>query len=197
MVADHRGKAAIAIKVTRFSLKPWLRHHTASRTVLTRQDKKSDQPGRVSRSNAEGGRPMNRENRTRVDYRPNRPVSSHLHPTVYKVIASLALWFTLSAWGFFGRNDVTYALAVVSGFVFAAVFIPFQLWRVRQHGRDPRLSDGEKPSRSDWLAGDFDTWQARMKGRDAIAAILLPIASVAFGMTAFALVLHVVGKGGT
>jgi len=47
-------------------------------------------------------------------------------------------------------------------------------------------------SLGEWLASDVDTWQARLKARDALAVILLPIAAGAFGMTAFALVLNIV-----
>ena len=45
-------------------------------------------------------------------------------------------------------------------------------------------------ARHDWTSGDFETWQGRLKGKDAAVQILLPIASVAFGMTLFAIIMH-------
>jgi hypothetical protein len=43
---------------------------------------------------------------------------------------------------------------------------------------------------SDWAAGQFETWQDRVKGANAAAEIILPIAAAAVGMTAFAIVFH-------
>ena len=39
-------------------------------------------------------------------------------------------------------------------------------------------------------SGEFDTWQGRRKAAGAAVEILLPIAAVAFGITAFGIVLH-------
>lgn len=116
--------------------------------------------------------------------------SDWLHPGVYGAIVALACLLVGSVWGFFAEDDVGYVLAVVSGFVFASILIPFQLWRIhrrygQQSGNHPRATIIH------WLAGDFDTWQARVKSREAAIEILLPIAAVAFGMAAFAIALHV------
>jgi hypothetical protein len=40
------------------------------------------------------------------------------------------------------------------------------------------------------MAGDFDTWQDRVRGRNAAVEVLLPMAAIAIGMTAFGIVLH-------
>jgi hypothetical protein len=45
------------------------------------------------------------------------------------------------------------------------------------------------------MAGDFDTWQDRVKGRNAAVEILLPMAAIAIGMTAFAIVLYFTEAG--
>jgi len=100
-------------------------------------------------------------------------------------MAGLALWLVLSVWSFAGSGYTDFLLAVVSGFVFIAVAVPYVLWRVGR--KDPgRAAEGE--SFRDWAAGEFDTWQGRLRGANAAIEILLPIAAVAFGMTAFGLV---------
>jgi hypothetical protein len=117
-------------------------------------------------------------------------VVHRLHPAIYETIVGLAVLFVLSAWGFFAPNDTYYLLAVVTGFVFVAVFLPFQLWRVRRHGHDPRDNSLSDWPLWNWLNADLDVWQARIKGSDAATGILLPIAAVAIGMLCFAIVLH-------
>jgi hypothetical protein len=117
-------------------------------------------------------------------------VAKRLHPAIYEMIVGLAVLFVLSAWGFFAPNDTYYLLAVVTGFVFIAVFLPFQLWRARRHGHDPRDTSLSHRTLGGWLNADLDVWQARIKGRDAATGILLPVAAVAIGMLCFAIILH-------
>ncbi|MGX7875617.1 hypothetical protein ACVDG5_025465 [Mesorhizobium sp. ORM6] len=46
----------------------------------------------------------------------------------------------------------------------------------------------------DWIAGEFDLGQGnRVAARKALLEILLPLAAVAFGMTAFAIVALLAG----
>ena len=123
-------------------------------------------------------------------YRSNRPLSSELHPKVYAMIVGLAVWFVLSAWGFVARNYVAFALVAVSAFVFAFVALPAVLGHIGRRARDPRVQLGHSKSLAQWLEGDFDTWQGRLKAKDALIGVLCPIAAGAFGMTAFALILH-------
>jgi hypothetical protein len=124
--------------------------------------------------------------------RTDHPVTNRIHPYVFRAIALLALWFVLGAWGFFAPTGyVGLALAVVSAFVLVAVGLPFVLSRFarKRIALDPTA---RRPgSLREWLAGDVDTWQERLSGRDAIVAILLPILAGAVGMTAFAIVLHI------
>jgi hypothetical protein len=126
------------------------------------------------------------------------PVQAHppnpahrLHPAIYMAIAALALLFAASVWGFFAPSSRNYLLAIVTGFVLAAVGLPFQLWRVQRHGHDPRDTSLSPRPLAEWLNSDIEVWGSRMRGRDAAAAILLPIAAGAFGMLCFAVVLHI------
>lgn len=117
--------------------------------------------------------------------------SDHLHPMVYVAIVVLVLIFTASAFlAFSDRGDAGYLLVVVTGFFTIAVAIPYLLWRVwlKHAGATP----GAEESLSDWSAAECDTWQCRLKGRDAAIETLLPIAAVAFGMTAIGIVLLLV-----
>jgi hypothetical protein len=147
-----------------------------------------DRFGRVSRSDAEKEAGMTRE-----VSRHNRPVSDQLHPLIYKAIVGLVLWFVVSAWAFFGDGEyMGLLLAVVSGFFFMAVAIPCALSLIWQKYQGSDVRRGEGISLRDWASGDFDTWQGRRKAADAAVEILLPIAAVAFGITAFGIVLHFV-----
>jgi hypothetical protein len=125
----------------------------------------------------------------------DRPVSSDLHPLVYMLIAALALWFVVSVWSFAGAGDTDYLLVVVSGFIFVAVALPFVLWRVGRRAQDPDDDAKRQPSFRDWASTEFDTWQDRLPGANASIEILLPIAAIAFGMTAFGIVLHFTAHG--
>ena len=88
-------------------------------------------------------------------------------------------------------TPITYLLAIVSGFVAATVGLPYQLWRVRRHGHDPRDTSLSHRSLWNWLGADFDIWETRVRGSDAAAAILLPVAAVSIGMFLLAIVLHI------
>jgi hypothetical protein len=127
--------------------------------------------------------------------RDKRPVSEHLHPLIYTAIVGLALWLVLSAWGFAGGYDTDFVLAVVSAFVLIALAIPYTLWRVGRKHQDPDAAGRYGESIGYWLSGEFNTWQDRVKATNAAVEVLLPIAAVAFGMTAFAVVLRLTAHG--
>jgi hypothetical protein len=114
-----------------------------------------------------------------------------LHPAVYMALVGLTLWLGLAIWGFGYDGQTDYLLAIVSSFLFIAVAIPSTLALMvhRQKSSDERKSSGE-PSLQEWMTGNFDTWQDRVKGRNAAVEVLLPMAAIAIGMTAFAIVLH-------
>jgi len=111
--------------------------------------------------------------------------ASLLHSRVYLLIVALACWLVMSVWIFSGVSSTDYLLVIVSGFIFIAVGLPFILSRLR--GGDPN----EGSFRS-WSARDFETWTGRLRGSQAATEILLPIAAVAFGLTAIGIVLHLV-----
>ena len=114
-----------------------------------------------------------------------------LHPAIYMALVGLTLWLGLAIWGFGYDGQTDYLLAIVSGFLFIAVAIPSTLALMvhRQKNSDERNSSGEA-SFKEWMTGNFDTWQDRVKGRNAAVEVLLPMAAIAIGMTAFAIVLH-------
>jgi hypothetical protein len=127
------------------------------------------------------------ENRQQASER----VVRDLHPAIYMALVGLTLWLGLAIWGFGYDGQTDYLLAIVSGFLFIAVAIPSTLALMvhRQKNSDERKSSGEASFR-EWMAGNFDTWQDRVKGRNAAVEVLLPMAAIAIGMTAFAIVLH-------
>jgi len=132
------------------------------------------------------------ENRQRASGR----VVRDLHPAVYLGLVGLTLWLGLAIWGFGYDGQTDYLLAIVSGFLFIAVAIPSTLALMVHHQKSSheRKSSGEA-SFQEWMTGDFDTWQDRVKGRNAAVEVLLPMAAIAIGMTAFAIVLHFTAVG--
>jgi hypothetical protein len=119
-----------------------------------------------------------------------------VHPLVYAGVVGLAVWFALAAWGFADDGYTDYLLVVVSGFVTIAVTLPLILSRIGRKEDQPADAgaNGSDSFRA-WAAGDLVTWQDRLKGANAAIEILLPLAAVAFGMTAFGIVLHFAAHG--
>jgi energy-coupling factor transporter transmembrane protein EcfT len=123
----------------------------------------------------------------------NRPVSNGLHPYVYGAIAALALWFVLAIWVSFASDGYTdWLLMVVSAFLMIFVALPFVLSRV---SRDDADDGGPRRSFRNWASCEFDTWQYRLKCGHAAVEVLLPVAAIAFGMTAFGVILLLVSHG--
>jgi hypothetical protein len=127
----------------------------------------------------------------------DRPPLNGLHPYVYVAIAALAIWFVVAVWWSFASDGYTdYLLAVISGFILT--FVAFALLLSRVSGGDAADRDGKPVSPRSfrrWAAREFDTWQYQLTGRNAAAEVLLPIAAIAFGMTAIGIVAHVVSHG--
>lgn len=119
----------------------------------------------------------------------NRAVFDGLHPAIYKAMCGLALWFVVSAWALFSGYEYTSLIfAIVSVFFLITILVPTALWATwrRRHedaAKNPAVTFG------DWRAATFDTWQGRLKGSEAAVQVLLPIAAVAFGLTAIGIVL--------
>jgi hypothetical protein len=128
--------------------------------------------------------------------RHGRPALKFLHPIVYKAAVALALWFALSAWVLFkGGNQMGLVLTFVSVPILMTIAIPSILWRVSRRRRLSAATSETGESVSEWMSRDFDTRHGRRKGWSAAIEVLLPIAAVAFGMTAIGIVLHFTAAG--
>ncbi|MPZ37232.1 MAG: hypothetical protein GEU95_04080 [Rhizobiales bacterium] len=126
----------------------------------------------------------------------DRAALSGLHPYVYAVIAALVLWFIVSVWSTFAGEAYTdYLLAVVSGFLLIFVALPFVLSLVSRDDDTDADSAGPQRTFRGWASCEFATWQYRLKCGHAAAEILLPVAAIAFGMTAFGVILLLVSHG--
>jgi hypothetical protein len=124
--------------------------------------------------------------------RHNRHVSAGLHPRVYMAMVALAAWYVLSAWiGFGDGGNTDYLLVVMTGFIVISTALPALAgwtWHKHHLWTPPTTRDFR-----DWMDGEFDTGQDPVAARQAFIEILLPLAAVAFGMTAFAIVARLAG----
>jgi hypothetical protein len=123
------------------------------------------------------------------------PRSGLFHPALYKVALLLAGLFVLGSWGFAGGGFTDVVLAVVTYvFLVAAGLVSVLALTRRRHPR-PDLDEGVKPSdRFElWADREVEISTGRVRGRLATVETLLPMAAVAVGMVAFALVLHFAG----
>jgi hypothetical protein len=149
------------------------------------------------------------------------PVFSELHPLVHKAAAGLLIWFVVAAWLLFsgGAGYLELALAMVSVLVFMALAIPTALWRAGAAARrsedaaDAGNADATQDATRDatpradqpteaspttfsaWLKGRFATWTDVEKPSTAAIEVLLPLAAVAFGLTAIGIVFQLARAG--
>jgi hypothetical protein len=136
-------------------------------------------------------------------------VSDRLHPAVHLAAAGLLIWFVMAAWVLFGgAGYIGLALTMVSVLVFMAIAIPWALWRTSVRAAQRAAAAGEATESTEaadaahateplgtWLRGRFATWTDEERGRLAAIEILLPLAAVAFGMTALGIVLELTRAG--
>jgi hypothetical protein len=119
----------------------------------------------------------------------NRPIFDQLHPAVYKAAVGLVAWFALAAWILFDhQNDIGLPLAMVSVLLLIAVLLPWSLSLVWQKHQMARQRHPEKISFRDWKNADFAVWGSKLRGTHAAIDMLLPLAAVAFGLTALGIV---------
>jgi hypothetical protein len=116
------------------------------------------------------------------------PSTDRLPYAVYAILAGFVAWMALAAWGFAGPGYADLSLTVVTLFLVVVVAIPVVLWRVWRANSTPK--ERMREPLADFATGEFETWQDRVKGRNAAAEIILPIAAAAVGMTALAIVFH-------
>lgn len=118
-----------------------------------------------------------------------KPVFDELHPRIYAIAAGLVGWFVLSAWALFDRGGyVGLQLTFVSFLLFIAVLLPWTLFEIWRKHRMPDERHRPKTSLRDWASGSFAVWGARIQGSHAAIDALLPLAAVAFGLTAIGIV---------
>ena len=126
---------------------------------------------------------------------PVHRMSGEVHPGVFRAAMLLAALYVLAAWGFAGRGITDLMLAIVSAFFLVSVGLVALLWQTRR--RNPRLDLGDRVrepgSFGHWACRDVETSTGRVRGSTATVEILLPIAAVAVGMVAFAIVVHFAG----
>jgi hypothetical protein len=119
----------------------------------------------------------------------NRPVFDQLHPRVYAGAIGLVAWFALAAWILFDRqDDIGLLLGMISVLLFIAVLVPLALAAVWRRHRAPDQLHSQATSFRDWRAGDLAVWGSRLRATDAAIDLLLPLAAVAFGLTAIGVV---------
>jgi hypothetical protein len=119
----------------------------------------------------------------------NRPVFDGLHPSVYKVAVGLVAMFAVAAWILFDRRpDIELPLAMVSVLLFVAVLLPLSLVLIWRKYRPPSQRHPGQITFRDWIAGDLSVRGSRLRGVHAAIDVLLPLAGVAFGLTAIGIV---------
>jgi len=125
----------------------------------------------------------------------NKPVFDQLHPNIYRAAVGLVVWFTLSAWILFDRqSDIGLPLAMVSVLLLVAVLLPWSLSLIWKKYRMPYQRHPDETSFRDWKAGDFAVWGSRLHSTHAAIDMLLPLAAVAFGLTAIGIVFLIAAK---
>jgi ABC-type transport system involved in cytochrome bd biosynthesis fused ATPase/permease subunit len=130
--------------------------------------------------------------------RSPQEVSDHLHPRIYMAVAGLLIWFLIAAWSLFGGSGyIELALAMISALVVMTILIPLALWRANVKTQRSSISSTEQKSETldTWLQGRFATWTDQEKGLTAAIEILLPLAAVAFGITALGIVFDMTRAG--
>ena len=123
-------------------------------------------------------------------------ISGSLHPLVNIAIIGLVLMFVAAVWMFFDSDPYEAWLdVVVTGLFVIAIAIPALLWLTWRRNADDARDDSRHLSFRDWSVGDFNTLTGPVKGANAAAEVLLPIAAVAVGMTVLGLVFHIIASG--
>src|SRR5258708_36610470 len=119
----------------------------------------------------------------------NKPVFDQFHPRVYGAAVGLVAWFAVAAWILFDRqSDIGLPLAMVSVLLLVAVLLPWALSLIWKKYQLPYQRHPDKTSFHDWSAGDFAVWGSKLRGTDAAIDMLLPLAAVAFGLTALGII---------
>jgi len=129
--------------------------------------------------------------------------SGQPHPVVHMTAVALLIWFVTAAWLLFGGSGyIDLVLAMITVLAFMVVAIPMALWRAKvqsQHSSSIASNEnraaGEKQPLGMWLRSELITHSGREKSSAATVEMLLPIAAVAFGITALGIVFDLVRAG--
>jgi hypothetical protein len=122
-------------------------------------------------------------------------ISNSLHPFVNMAIIGFVVMFVAAVWMFFDSDPYEAWLdVVVTGLFVVAIAIPSLLWLTWLRNADGARDDSHLRFR-DWAAGEFDTWTGPVKGANATAEVLLPVAAVAVGMMVLGIVFHIIASG--
>ena len=119
----------------------------------------------------------------------NKPVFGQIHPNIYGAAVGLVGWFGVAVWILFDRqSDIELPLAMVSALLVIAVLVPRSLSLVRKKYPRPHQAHPYKTAFRDWKEADFAVWGSKLHGMHAAIDMLLPLAAVAFGLTALGIV---------
>ena len=122
-------------------------------------------------------------------------ISDSLHPVVNMAIIGLVSMFVAAVWMFFDSDPYEAWLdVVVTGLFVIAIAIPALCWLTWRRNAQGARDYGHVSFR-DWAAAEFNTSTGPVKGANATAEVLLPIAAVAVGMTVLGLVFHIIASG--
>ncbi|HYM30545.1 MAG TPA: hypothetical protein VEU47_04555 [Candidatus Cybelea sp.] len=120
------------------------------------------------------------------------PASGGLHPAIYRIMLVLAAWFVIAAWGFSDGGHIALDLAMMTALVIVIVGIPVLSWRIWRNQGHAGDAGAEPGSLKQWSAREFQIWNGRTTGADAMVEILTPLFAGALGLTAFAIVFRLV-----
>ena len=115
----------------------------------------------------------------------NKPVFDQLHPNIYGAATGLVVWFAVAA---YRQSDIELPLAMVSVLLLIALLVPWALSRVWKKYQRPHQVHPHKMAFRDWKEADFAVWGSKLHGKHAAIDMLLPLAAVAFGLTALGIV---------
>ena len=118
---------------------------------------------------------------------PSSVLASSIHPTVYRTLIALIIWFAVAAWALFYRsNDDGLLLTMATVLLMIGLAIPLALAQVWRRHRS-RLYDCPAPF-AEWRNHEVQVGQSHLKGTHAMIDMLLPLAAVAVGLTAIGIV---------
>lgn len=120
-----------------------------------------------------------------------KPVYRAFPITIYEGLVASAVTVAIVCWFFFSVDlSGMEAGAAVTIFTVIIMLIPFILWRTSKWRKANRNIPSNRTR--DWLKGQFEVWQTRLKSRDAAILALLPPLSVAIGFAIITVVARLV-----